>query len=125
MKHLTILSILCAVLCWACAGEDRSGEQPFAPTVKTYSFSLDSDSATLVGIITASPNSPVTKRGFLYGLEATDSTKATSVTLASADTTDAFRASTPILSAGRYYALAFATNGIGTSYGDTLRFVIP
>ena len=50
-----------------CMGEDRSGEQPFAPTVETVSAVADGPTARMEGLITASPNSTLLDCGFRYG----------------------------------------------------------
>lgn len=102
----------------ACSGEDRSGEQPFPPTVRTLSCEAAGDSCMLTGVVDAAPNSRVKKQGFWYG---NDTLK---VELVSADTVPLFRAVADSLLPGRYYGVAYATNGMGTSYGDTLYFVI-
>lgn len=106
------------LLC-ACAGEDRSGEQPFPPTVRTYSCVVDSGRCTMAGVIEASPNSRVRKRGFYYG---NDTLR---IDLPSADSTAYFTAVADSLRPGTYYSVAYATNGMGTSTGDTLYFEMP
>lgn len=114
-KHfLPFLFLLLAAAC----GEDRSGEVPYAPTVRTNAATAVADSCTMEGEVLAAPNSPVTACGFYYGNDTL------SVKLASTDSAQVFRAVADSLAAGRYYCVAFATNGIGTSYGDTLYFYI-
>lgn len=102
----------------SCKGEDRSGEQPFAPTVRTLDAYAEGDSVRLTGEIVESPNSALRGRGFIYG---NDTLR---VLVVSEDTTDLFQAVADSLEAGSYYAHAFATNGVGTSFGDTLQFTI-
>lgn len=103
----------------ACSPEDRSGEVPYAPTVRTIEPRIEGNRAYLEGEILSSPNSPVTKRGFEYGNDAfRKEVEAT-------DSTDCFHATTEELQAGHYFVVAFATNGIDTSRGDTLQFTIP
>ena len=116
---LVFLSASLLILFSACSGEDRSGEQPFPPTVRTLSCTVEADSCTMVGVIDASPNSSIRKRGFSYG---NDTLK---VNLPSTDSLAVFTAVADSLLPGTYYAVAYATNGMGTSYGDTLVFVVP
>ena len=113
---LCLLSIAMMV---GCSGEDRSGEVPYAPTVSTL-FAVVKDSAcTFTGRVDSSPNSDVTRCGFSFGLKGASGT-----TVLSADITPEFSAKADSLAEGTYYGVAFATNGIGTSYGDTLYFNI-
>lgn len=107
-----------AMLNAGCSPEDRSGEVPYAPTVRTLEPCVEGNRAYLEGEILSSPNSPVTKRGFEYGNEVLRTT------VEAADSTDCFHAVTEELEPGYYYAVAFATNGIDTSRGDTLFFQI-
>lgn len=102
----------------ACNPEDRSGEQPFAPTVKTIAAERVGDSCRMEGQVVLSPNSRVTQRGFRYGNDTLQ------VDTLSADTTDRFAATTRRLGPGRYYVVAYARNGMGLSLGDTLYVTI-
>lgn len=102
----------------ACSPDDRSDEQPFPPTVETLTPMVQGDVVTLQGHITASPNSSVTRRGFRYGSENLQNN------VESTDSTDTFAATIDSLEPGNYHVAAYATNGMGTSYGDTLTFVI-
>lgn len=118
--HFPLLALILGVLLCllgAC-GEDRSGEQPFAPTVESLSATADGDSAWLSGRVTSSVNSSLLECGFAYG---NDTLRAQ--VSAAAPTTD-FTVATDSLGAGTYYAVAFARNGMGTAYGDTLHFTI-
>lgn len=64
MKHFfPYIIVLLAVIVAAC-GEDRSGEQPFAPTVQTGTAEQVGDSVQIVGSVLTSPNSRVLERGF-------------------------------------------------------------
>lgn len=103
----------------ACNPVDRSGEQPFAPTVKSVSAVVDGDSCLLTGCVLSSPNSEVRQRGFSYG---NDTLR---LEVLSEDVKDPFSAATRPLEPGRYFAVAFASNGIGVTYADTLLFEIP
>lgn len=103
----------------ACNAEDRADEQPFAPTVRTLSAVATGDSCVMEGVIASSPNSNVTGRGFYYG---NDTLR---VQVVSYDTlTATFREIINSIAPGDYYVYAFATNGMGTRYGDTLTFRI-
>lgn len=114
---ITSLFLLTAAVLTAC-GEDRSSEQPFAPTVLTLGAEADADSVVMTGAVTASPNSTLRTCGFAYG---NDTLRLrTNVEEPSAT----FTATVDSLLPGDYYTVAFATNGVGTSYGDTLYFTI-
>lgn len=117
--HLPILAALATTALLASCGEDRSGEQPFAPTVQSVSATVDGPTATLTGEVTASPNSTLRECGFAYG---NDTLRAT---CKAAEPGATFSATTDTLEAGTYFAVAYATNGVGTSHGDTIRFTIP
>lgn len=108
------------MLITACKGEDRSGEQPFAPTVQTLSAEVVGDSCLLTGAVTASPNSSLRGVGFAYG---NDTLRLTAV---SQECTELFQATTQPLQPGCYFAVAFAENGVGKTIGtDTIYFEIP
>lgn len=119
MKLHTLLYILPSfILLLACNGVDRSGEQPFAPTVETLAAEAAGDGVLLNGRVTDSPNSDVLECGFLYG---NDTLR---VKLKSEEVSLLFSAYADSLQNGNYYAVAYARNGVGTSYGDTVRFQI-
>lgn len=117
LHRLICAALLFVALC-ACSPTDRSGEQPFAPTVKTLTATAEGDKAVLTGQVTATPNSPLEACGFAYGNDTL-----LLDTLAPAPSM-LFSATTDSLGPGRYYAVAFARNGMGTSHGDTLFFTI-
>ena len=120
MKHFPSL-VLLAIAAGAAAacGEDRSGEQPFAPTVQTLSAEVMGDSCLLRGAVTASPNSSLRGVGFAYG---NDTLRLTAVSDSCAAL---FQATTQPLQTGRYYAVAFAENGVGKTIGtDTIYFEV-
>lgn len=117
---LLIIFIPLGVLTAACSGEDRSGEQPFAPTVQTLSAEVMGDSCLLRGAVTSSPNSSLRGVGFAYG---NDTLRLTAV---STERTELFQAVTKPLHPGTYFAVAFAENGVGKTIGtDTIYFEIP
>lgn len=103
----------------ACGAEDRSGEQPFAPTVENVAACVDGNSCLLSGKVTASPNSSLRRCGFLYG---NDTLRVEAVAELPVFQ---FTVATRQLQPGRYFAVAFAENGVGKSYApDTLLFDI-
>ena len=118
--HSLLAVILTVPAFIACNPEDRSSEQPFKPTVKNVTFSVEADSCRLSGEVTSSPNSSLRSCGFRYGND-TLRTETKSVV-----PTPAFDAYTRRLQPGKYYAVAFAENGVGKTYApDTLYFEIP
>ena len=119
MKHFPSLVLLAIVAGVAAAcGEDRSGEQPFAPTVQSVGVEVKQHTAVLTGAVLASPNSSLKECGFAYGND-TLRAKCTS-----AEPAATFTAETDSLGAGHYYAVPYASNGVGTTYADTLYFDI-
>lgn len=117
-RALMPCSALLLLAALAACGEDRSGEQPFVPTVVSRGCEVVADSVVLTGEVTASPNSALTRCGFVVG----NDTLRREVN--AREVISAFTAVADSLEPGAYYAVAFATNGMGTSYGDTLRFVM-
>lgn len=122
MRHQSTLFAICSLALSAiftACGEDRSGEQPFKPTVVTADVATQvGDSVQLMGYVTASPNSSLKECGFTYG---NDTLKATAVADSALTTFTAF---TDSLGKGTYYAVAYARNGVGTSNGDTIWFEV-
>lgn len=122
MRHQSTLFAICSLALgttFAACGEDRSGEQPFKPTVVTADMATQvGDSVQLMGYVTASPNSSLKECGFTYG---NDTLKATTVADSALTTFTAF---TDSLGKGTYYAVAYARNGVGTSNGDTIWFEV-
>lgn len=118
-RYIIAILVVISTLTVACSGEDRSGEQPFAPTVETLSAEVMGDSCLLRGAVTSSPNSSLRGVGFAYG---NDTLRLTAVS----DTcTELFQATTQALRPGIYFAVAFAENGVGKTIGtDTLYFEI-
>lgn len=103
----------------SCHPVDRSDEQPFPPTVMTTGCEVQSDSCLLMGEVTASPNSDLKRCGFRYG---NDTLR---VDLSCEQPTLIFSATTRPLLPGRYYAVAYAANGVGLTIAtDTIWFEI-
>lgn len=115
-----LIPLLALTILASCHPEDRSGEQPFAPEVRTLDAEVSNTHALLSGCVIASRNSDVRKVGFVYGndtlrlrVEQTENLQ------------PLFRLATDSLGAGTYFYAAFATNGVGTTYADTLTFTLP
>ncbi|MBR1386878.1 MAG: hypothetical protein IJ553_00525 [Alloprevotella sp.] len=120
MKYtLFALSTLLLFLLWGCIPEDRSGEQPFAPTVVTLGATPQANSVVVEGEIQLSPNSLITGCGFTWGNDTLRRQE-----LIAGDIENYFSTVIEDLEPGDYFVAAFATNGVGTSYGDTLVFTI-
>lgn len=103
----------------SCGGEDRSGEMPQLPKVKTLSAEVVGDSCVVTGLVVESANSRVVNRGITYG---NDTLRAEAE---ASDTLETFRAATARLQSGTYFVAAYAENGMGKAYGDTILFTIP
>ncbi len=116
MKHLVYIAL--SLVFGACNPVDRSGEQPLPPTVQTLDAEDMVDSVRLNGVVLTSPNSDITDCGFYYG---NDTLRLTAKAVVS---TASFSAITDSLGVGTYFYVAYAKNGVGTGYGDTLRFTI-
>lgn len=135
MKHLYTLLPLLALIILPIAiscGEDRSDEQPFAPTLsEVAAVRTDVDVITFHAQILSSKNSHITACGFIWG----DSTETHTLNLDTLPTISTsphisplqsvgFSATIDSLAPGTYFALAFATNGIGTTRTDTVFFSV-
>lgn len=113
----SVLCVNCLVLS-SCSGEDRSDEMPRLPVVSTISATVNGNSCTMNGTVVESHNSSLRECGFFYG-----ETGAASVKI-KADTTKNFDVIADSLESGDYYCVAYAKNGMGVSYGDTVIFVV-
>jgi uncharacterized protein (TIGR02145 family) len=98
--------------------------QDAAPTVDTgAATSVTETTATLNAIITATGSAAVSATGFKY---ATNSALTTPSDVAGSGTSSPFTGSLSSLSPGtQYWAVGYATNSVGTSYGDTITFTTP
>jgi len=91
-----------------------------APTVDTQSASSISATAATLSATFTDGGSAVTATGFKYATNAA-LTGATSV--AGSGTTSPFTGSlTGLTASTQYWAVGYATNAVGTSYGDTITF---
>lgn len=134
MRNLPLLSIIiiCITAILSSCGEDRSDEQPFAPTLSALTATQTGDSTVLLSAqILSSKNSSITACGFIWG----DSTGSNTLSLDSLPAVStsphiapsqavSFSAAIDTLAPGTYFALAFATNGIGTTRTDTISFSV-
>lgn len=116
---ICVCPFLMATLLVACNGEDRSGEMPRVPVVQTLSAVVGDSCCTMVGRVDESHNSTLKECGFLYG----NVNDGTALKL-KADTMKTFTAKADSLANGNYYCIAYARNGMGISYGDTVKFEI-
>ena len=91
-----------------------------APTVQTNAASaITATTATLNGNVTAAGNDPVTVRGFVWG----SSSNNLSNNIESGSGSGSFSKTITGLSHSTiYYYKAYATNSVGTSYGDVKQF---
>ena len=118
MKILSLIFPFLLLLIFPSCGVDRADEQPLAPTVQMVSAISEGDSCLLVGQVMSSPNSSITAVGFFV------SGDSLSVKVPSDSAEWIFRASYSGLQEGMYEVYPYATNGIGTTTGDTLRFEV-
>jgi uncharacterized protein (TIGR02145 family) len=92
-----------------------------APTVDTdAASSVTATAATLNATITATGGAAVTATGFKY---ATNALLTSPTDVAGSGTTSPFTGSlTGLTASTQYWAVGYATNAVGTSYGDTITF---
>jgi uncharacterized protein (TIGR02145 family) len=92
-----------------------------APTVDTdAASSVTATAATLNATITATGGSAVTATGFKY---ATNAALTSPTDAAGSGTSSPFTGSlTGLTASTQYWAVGYATNAVGTSYGDTITF---
>ena len=109
----TCICILCS-----CSGEDRCDEMPRVPVVRTTSAVAVGNVCTMSGMVEESHNSALRECGFVYGMAGENSVQFKT------DTARTFMAKVDSLEDGDYFCVAYAKNGMGVSYGDTLRFVV-
>ena len=102
-------------------GDTLSFTTHAAPTVDTdAASSVTSSAATLNATITATGGAAVSATGFKY---ATNSALTSPTDVAGSGTSSPFTGSlTGLTHATQYWAVGYATNAVGTSYGDTITF---
>ena len=91
------------------------------PTVQTgEATNIAAYSATLVGNVTSDGGATVTERGFVYGTSASDLSQAVQSGSGMGSFTKAIAGLT---ASTTYYYKAYATNSVGTAYGEIKEFV--
>lgn len=88
----------------------------------TAATSITNCSATLNGTATASPEAEISNKGFVYSTTPNPTIENGSSNIGCTDTQLSVTLS--CLTAGTYYAKAFATNCVGTIYGDEISFTV-
>ena len=94
----------------------------FLPTVVTNSATADDDSATLSGAVTNVGQQPYTVRGFYYILGTGSPLSGTRVEVSGTDINTYTANITGLQSNETYLVVAFATNNVGTAYGNVVQF---
>jgi uncharacterized protein (TIGR02145 family) len=91
-----------------------------SPTVDTDAASSVTETAATLNATFTDGGSAVTATGFKYG---TDAALTSPTDVAGSGTTSPFTGSlTGLTSSTQYWAVGYATNAVGTSYGDTITF---
>ena len=94
----------------------------YLPTVITNSASASETTATLSGVVTNVGMQPYTIRGFYYILGTGSPLNGTRVEVSGTDI-NTFTANITGLQSGQTYSVvSFATNNVGTAYGNTVQF---
>ena len=95
----------------------------YPPTVVTTTSSeITSTGATISGNVNSDGGFAVTERGFIYGTNANDLTQTVTSGSGSGSYTKILNNLTPNTT---YYYKAYATNRLGTAYGEVLSFTTP
>lgn len=107
---------------YAIGEEEDKPEELMAPTVTTEAVTdIATTSATGNGTVTSDGGGTITERGIVWSTSSNPTTSDNKAT--SAGTTGSFTTSLTGLSPGTlYYVRAYATNSVGTSYGDGVTF---
>jgi hypothetical protein len=92
------------------------------PVVVTNAHALTENEVTFNGNVTSENGSPVTERGFVYAATVNPTVTNNKVVVGSG--TGAFSQTVTGLASGTYFARAFATNSVGTSYGSSITFTV-
>ena len=114
--------MLTILLLSACSGGSTDTTVASLPTVTTTTASsIAATTATAGGNVTADGDATVTTRGVCWSTSENPTTSSSKATSGSG--TGSFSCSVADLSANTtYYLRAFATNSVGTSYGDQVSF---
>jgi len=118
MKRILTFLVVGVTLVTACK-KDKT--PPSAPSVTTSALTnITTTSATAGGVITSNGGSTITKSGIAWSKTNTTPTTSDSI-ISSTATSGSFTVNLANLDFGTtYYVRAFATNSIGTAYGDPL-----
>ncbi len=122
LLNIVCLFISLSFICGMCSKEDVTPSAPGLPTLTTTAItSIIGTTAQSGGNITADGGAAVTARGVCWSTTANPTT-ANSKT-ADGSSTGVFSSSINGLTAGAtYYVRAYATNSVGTAYGNELSF---
>lgn len=118
-RPLSVIVTLLLIILSACSGEDRSGEEPQLPTVRTLDVLTSDTGKVFTGIVLTSLNSSLRSCGFYYGNDTLEET------LTCDEATDTFSLTVDSLEDGTYYVEAWAKNGMGTATGESVIFSVP
>ena len=94
----------------------------FLPTVQTNSATAGDTTATLSGVVTNVGQQPYTVRGFYYILGTGSPLSGTRVEVSGLDINNYTANLTGLQSGETYSVVAFATNNVGTAYGNVVQF---
>jgi len=93
------------------------------PSVTTITVTnVTTSEATVRGAVTSDGGENVTQRGFVYGTEHNLSIASSSIVYHGTGVGQYVNLLSSLLSGQTYYVRAFATNNVGTAYGDELTF---
>jgi uncharacterized protein (TIGR02145 family) len=117
-RVLTTMVVIATLFTFSCKKEKKP---PTAPSVTTAALTnISTTGATAGGTITGDGNSPVTASGVVLSRTHVTPTL-TDTVLSTTTTTGSFTVNISNLEFGRtYYIRAYATNAIGTTYGDVV-----
>jgi uncharacterized protein (TIGR02145 family) len=105
-----------------CVKNTTSSGSALIPTVTTDSATgITPSSATLVVDVTSDGGSAVTSRGVAYGLSTNPTTSGT-ITTDGSGVGSFVSTLTGLTASTTYYVRAYATNGVGTAYGNEVSF---
>ena len=97
-----------------------------ATLTTTEAYSIGSSSAWSGGNITSDKGSPITQRGICWSTSTASPTTSDSIFIDANGGIGSFVLKATGLSLNtRYFVRSFATNGLGTAYGNTISFVTP
>jgi len=108
---------------FAVAWMDTTATLPTVTTDTMNTSGVTQTTAAVSGNVTSAGTSSISARGFVYGTSANPTTADSTVTAALGTGTGAFSATLTNLTAGtEYHVRAYATSGVGTSYGSDMTF---